>query len=148
MATKALTLTASEDRKLDRRGFLLRAIGGLSLGFFLPEAGHFFDLDAETALSNKDLANAYIKIAPDNTIKLLFGGCEMGQGTKTGLAQIMAEELFVDWNQIIVEQSIMDPNVSYGTGGSSGVSRRYTRLRQAGAAARELLIQAASAMPD
>ena len=142
MATKALTTPVSENRKLDRRGFLLRAMGGLSLGFFLPEAGHFFDLEAADP-PNQDLANAYIKISPDNTIKLMFGGCEMGQGTKTGLAQIMAEELFVDWNQIVVEQSLVDAIVSYGTGGSSGVSRRYDRLRKAGAAARELLILAA-----
>lgn len=142
MATKALSTPVSESRKLDRRGFLLRAIGGLSLGFFLPEAGHFFDLEAADP-PNLDLANAYIKISPDNTIKLMFGGCEMGQGTKTGLAQIMAEELFVDWNQIVVEQSLVDAIVSYGTGGSSGVSRRYDRLRKAGAAARELLILAA-----
>lgn len=128
--------------KLDRRGFLVRALGGLSLGFFLPEAGHFFDAMAADP-TNKDLANAYIRIGGDNSVTLLFGGCEMGQGTKTGLAQILAEELNVDWNQIVVEQSLVNPIVTYGTGGSSGVARRYTRLRTAGAAARELLISAA-----
>ena len=145
MATTNNKITASQPEMglaLNRRGFLVRALGGLSLGFFLPEAGHFFDLQAADP-PPQQLANAYIRIFPDNTVTLLFGGCEMGQGTKTGLAQILAEELFVEWNQVKVEQSLVDPIVTYGTGGSSGVSRRYDRLRNAGAAARELLILAA-----
>lgn len=143
MATQTKKISPSQPilgKKLDRRGFLVRAVGGLSLGFFLPDAGHVFDAAAATGPTNEQLANAYIRIGADNSITLMFGGCEMGQGTKTGLAQILAEELNVDWNQIIVSQSLVDPIVSYGTGGSSGVSRRYDRLRTAGAASRELLI--------
>lgn len=142
MANTPLDQKSEFGLPLGRRGFLVRALGGLSLGFFLPEAGHFFDLDAAEP-PPQQLANAYIRIAPNNSVTLLFGGCEMGQGTKTGLAQILAEELFVDWNQITVEQSLVDPIVTYGTGGSSGVSRRYDRMRNAGAACRELLILAA-----
>jgi isoquinoline 1-oxidoreductase beta subunit len=87
--------------------------------------------------------NSYIRIGTDGTITLEFGGCEMGQGSKTGLPMILAEELNVNWNQIVVEQSLANPAVSYITGGSSAVSRNYTPLRTAGATVRELLVAAA-----
>ena len=86
-----------------------------------------------------------MRIGTDGSITLAFGGAEMGQGAKSGLAQILAEELMVDWGQITVVQSLVDPVVSYLTGGSSAVRGRYARLRDAGAAARELLIAAAMA---
>ena len=65
-----------------------------------------------------------MRIGTDGSITLAFGGAEMGQGAKSGLAQILAEELIVDWGQIAVVQSLVDPVVSYLTGGSSAVRGR------------------------
>ena len=128
-------------QKIDRRGFLTFAAKGLALAFVLPLAGRIGDASAATPT---ELANAFIHIDEvDGSITLAFGGAEMGQGSMSGLAQILAEELMVDWNQITVRQALVEANVSYNTGGSSAVSRRYLNLRKAGAAARELLIAGA-----
>ena len=129
--------------KVDRRGFLTFAAKGLALAFVLPAAGRIGT--AIAAPTPAELAGAYVRIGTDGSITLAFGGAEMGQGAKSGLAQILAEELMVDWDQITVVQSLVDPVVSYLTGGSSAVRGRYARLRDAGAAARELLIAAAMA---
>lgn len=142
MENKTRTLSVPTN-PMGRRGFLASALGGLSLAFTLPEAGRVFGVKAATGPDPAALANAYIHIGTDNSITLMFGGSEMGQGIKTGLAQILAEELMVDWGQVAVQQSKVDPVVTYVTGGSGAVSGRYKNLRTAGAAARELLIQAA-----
>ncbi len=131
------------DHRLDRRGFLTFAAKGLAVAFVLPMAGRIGNVAA--AASPQQLASAYVRIGTDGSIALAFGGAEMGQGSMSGLAQILAEELMVDWNQIAVEQSPVDPIVSYLTGGSSAVRGRYATLRNAGAAARELLVAAAMA---
>lgn len=128
---------------VDRRGFLTFAAKGLALAFVLPAAGRIGS--AIAAPTPAELAGAYVRIGTDGSITLAFGGAEMGQGAKSGLAQILAEELMVDWGQITVVQSLVDPVVSYLTGGSSAVRGRYATLRNAGAAARELLIAAAMA---
>ena len=137
--------TALAAPKTDRRGFLTFAIKGLAVAFVMPVVGRSADVQAATPPAPGDLASAYVHIGTDGSITLSFGGAEMGQGSMSGLAQILAEELMVDWNQITVQQATVDPIVSYFTGGSSAVSGRYTRLRTAGAAARELLIAAAMA---
>jgi isoquinoline 1-oxidoreductase beta subunit len=128
---------------MDRRGFLTFAAKGLVVACLLPAAGRIGT--AMAAPTNGQLASAYIHIGSNGTIALFFGGCEMGQGSMTGLSQILAEELLVDWTQVSVVQSLVDPIVSYLTGGSSAVSGRYDTLRNAGAAARELIIAAAMA---
>ncbi len=126
---------------LNRRGFLKFSANGLALAFALPLIGRVEE--ASAAITTQDLANAYIHVSPNGSITLAFGGAEMGQGSMSGLAQILAEELMVDWTQISVMQAVANPVISYTTGGSSAVSRRFTTLRNAGAAARELLIAAA-----
>lgn len=140
-AARPLESTAPERAAIGRRGFLARAIGGLSVAFVLPDVGRVFGIQAANPASQ--LASSYINIGADGSITLLFGGCEMGQGAKTGLCQILAEELMVDWTQVTVQQAGVDAVVSYVTGGSSAVSGRYSTLRTAGAAAREALIAAA-----
>jgi isoquinoline 1-oxidoreductase beta subunit len=127
--------------KMDRRGFLTLAAKGLLVAVALPASGR----RAEAATAPGDLASAYVHVGGDGSITLAFGGVEMGQGSMTGLAMILAEELLVDMNQVTVVQSLVDPVVSYLTGGSSAVSGRYVNLRNAGAAAREMLIAAAMA---
>ena len=137
--------TALAAPKTDRRGFLTFALKGLAVAFVMPVVGRSADVQAASPPGPGDLANAYVHIGTNGSITLSFGGAEMGQGSMSGLAQIIAEELMVDWSQITVQQATVDPIVSYFTGGSSAVSGRYARLRTAGAAARELLIAAAMA---
>ncbi len=84
--------------------------------------------------------NAYIRIA-DDVITLFVGGGEMGQGIHSGLAQGVAEELMVDWNQITIAP--ITAGKSWLSAGSSGISRQLLPMRTAGAAAREMLIAAA-----
>jgi isoquinoline 1-oxidoreductase beta subunit len=131
----------SRGTRTDRRGFLAFAAKGLAVAFALLIIGRIGE--AAAAATPKALADAYVHIGTDGSITLTFGGSEMGQGSMSGLAQILAEELMVDWTQITVQQSPVDPIVTYFTGGSSAVSGRYATLRNAGAAARELLIAAA-----
>ncbi|MBL9174544.1 MAG: xanthine dehydrogenase family protein molybdopterin-binding subunit [Verrucomicrobiales bacterium] len=124
-----------------RRNFLVSVAGGLSIGFFLPDGGRM--LEAATAPATEAQLNAWVRIGTDGKITLLFGGCEMGQGSMSGLSQILAEELMVDWNQLTIRPADADAKISYTTGGSSAVSRRYLPLRTAAATARELLVAAA-----
>ncbi|MFO1303079.1 MAG: molybdopterin cofactor-binding domain-containing protein [Burkholderiales bacterium] len=128
--------------RMDRRGFLTFAAKGLAVAVALPAAGRL----AHAAATPKELATAYVHIGTDNSVTLMFGGCEMGQGAMTGLAMILAEELCVDFAAVGVVQSQVDPIVSYVTGGSSAVRGRYVNLRNAGAAAREMLVAAAMAL--
>ena len=93
---------------VDRRGFLTFAAKGLALAFVLPAAGRIGS--AIAAPTPAELAGAYVRIGTDGSITLAFGGAEMGQGAKSGLAQILAEELMVDWNQVTVTQSLVDPD--------------------------------------
>lgn len=127
--------------KLDRRQFLkLTGMvgGGLMLGFALQKTR------AETTDSVFQ-PNGYIKIDQDG-ITLYAPNPEIGQGVKTSLPMIVAEELDVDWSEISVVQSEINPAlyVQQFAGGSRAIPAYYTPLRQAGATARAMLIQAAA----
>ena len=136
---------ALADARVDRRGFLTFAAKGLAIAFTLPLVGRAAACAMQRA-TPKRLADAYVHIGTDGSITLSFGGAEMGQGSMSGLAQILAEELVRRLDQItVVQQELVDPVVSYFTGGSSAVRGATRRLRNAGAAARELLIAAAMA---
>ncbi|MGE5168749.1 MAG: molybdopterin cofactor-binding domain-containing protein [Rudaea sp.] len=137
--------SAADAPSLSRRRLLAASAKGLVVAFTLPMFGRAALVNAATPPSPEQLADAYVHIGTDGSITLSFGGAEMGQGAMSGLAQILAEELMVDWGDIRVQQSAVDPIVSYFTGGSSAVSGRYATLRKAGAAARERLIAAAMA---
>jgi isoquinoline 1-oxidoreductase beta subunit len=125
---------------LSRREFLqVSAAGaaGLVLSFYLP-------LPAE----NKPPAitpNTWLKIDPSGEVSLTVARSEMGQGVRTSMAMILAEELEADWSQVRIVQADFDPK--YGdqtTGGSSSVRDSWLMLRKAGAAAREMLRMAAA----
>ncbi len=95
--------------------------------------------------------NAFVRIAPDNTVTVLSKHIEMGQGPYTGLATLVAEELDADWAQIRVEAAPANPelykNLAFGiqgTGGSSAIANSYEQMRQAGATARAMLVAAAA----
>ncbi len=125
-----------------RRQFVATAAGGLMLGFFLPGKFAAQTLSTAAATSQTRL-NAFLLIGADNTITLRFGGCELGQGAMSGFAQILAEELVVNWSKVKVITA--EPSsVSYITGGSSAIKNNYLPLRQAGAAARAMLLRAAA----
>jgi len=134
--------TKTQDQGLDRRDFFARTAAG-GAGFLL---GFAFDAStrAMEASGTEAIVNSYIKVGIDDSITILFGGCELGQGTMTGLAQIIAEDLMVDLNNVKVETALAS-SISYTTAGSGGMRNRYTRLRTAGAAARDMFVAAGAA---
>ena len=101
-----------------------------------------------TATPEPDIAfepNIYLKIMKDGIVTITAFRSEMGQGVRTAIAMIVAEELDVDWSSVRIEQAPADP--AYGgqtTGGSGSVSGQYPTLRRAGAAARQVLVAAAA----
>jgi CO/xanthine dehydrogenase Mo-binding subunit len=110
---------------------------GLVIGFYLPHGNS----------SGKDTfaPNAYLKITPDGRITIVVARSEMGQGVRTSLPMILAEELEADWKQITIEQA--GASMLYGdqsTGGSASVRTTWDPMRKAGASAREMLIAAAA----
>ncbi len=116
--------------------------GGLSLGFGVP-----FSASASEAPE----VNAWIVVRPDESVVIRIARAEMGQGTLTGLAQLVAEELDCDWSKVTTElptpgQSAARGRVwgDFATGGSMGVRASQDYMRKGGALARRLLIQAAA----
>jgi len=140
---------SNKERKAghSRRNFLASAAGGLTLSFFLPTQDKLEAATFGGSLTDVKV-NSYIRISSsDNTVTVMFGGCELGQGTMSGLAQIVCEDLNTGWDMIRVEQALGDVNpgtISYGTGGSSGVRSRFRTLRLMAATAREMLLAAAA----
>ncbi|MHC8407275.1 xanthine dehydrogenase family protein molybdopterin-binding subunit [Pseudomonas sp. TMB3-21] len=138
---------------LSRRGFLKGSAllgGGLVVAFVLPGAHRF----ARGAENQGDVfaPNAFLRIGNDNSVTVLLGHSEMGQGIWTGLTMLIAEELDADWSKIRVEHSPASA-ADYGmagfggmqiTGGSTSTWMEFDRYRQAGAAARLMLIDAAA----
>ncbi|SNT42553.1 isoquinoline 1-oxidoreductase, beta subunit [Tardiphaga sp. OK246] len=134
--------------QLNRRSFVLgtAAIGsGLALG--IPFGGP----TAVYAADGTPEVNAWVVIRPDETVVVRIARSEMGQGTLTGLAQLVAEELECDWSRVTTEyptpgQSVARKRVwgDFSTGGSRGVRTSHDYVRKGGAAARLMLIQAAA----
>ncbi|MCU0381601.1 MAG: molybdopterin-dependent oxidoreductase [Chitinophagaceae bacterium] len=133
-----------------RRAFLkssLLAGGGFMISFTgmakLSAGDKFFDADLPDQWHE---LTGYIKITPDNMIKILNPNPEFGQNVMTSLPMIVAEELDVDWDKVTVEMGPHD-NVKLGpqfTGGSNSVRMYWRPLREAGAAARQMLKEAAA----
>jgi isoquinoline 1-oxidoreductase beta subunit len=127
-----------------RRGFLSQSAGGFTLAFFIPE---FNRLGAQTNAGVN--VNAWLHVGTDESITLSVGASEMGQGSFSALAQILAEELMVDYAKVRTIQglpSLTNPvpvGASINTVGSSVTRSNFWKMRDAGAAAREMLIQAA-----
>jgi isoquinoline 1-oxidoreductase beta subunit len=142
-----MNVVEQTNRKLSRRGFLkvgTTAAGGLLIGFYLPGKTGFA---AESTTSTKNL-NAFIHIGSDDFVTFIIHKPENGQGTTTSLAQLLAEELEADWKKIRWEYAPINPVYAsgglQGTVGSQAIRTTYNPLRQAGAVAREMLIQAAA----
>jgi isoquinoline 1-oxidoreductase subunit beta len=138
----------SASQAVDRREILKTGVRGgaaLILGFWLPKRGEAQTLAPATGGLYK--ANAWISIASDDRIALLTEIPEMGQGTRTANAMMLADELEADWSTISVEQAPTIPAVykHLGTGGSGGTAGTWEPMRQAGAQARAMLLAAAAA---
>src|ERR1700724_92534 len=135
--------------KFDRRSFVIGTAtvgGGLALGLHIP-----FGPDIVRAADGSPEVNAWVVIRPDDTVVIRIARTEMGQGSLTGLAQLVAEELECDWSKVTTEfptpgQSLARKRV-YGdmsTGGSRGIRTSHQYVREAGAAPRTMLIEAAA----
>jgi isoquinoline 1-oxidoreductase beta subunit len=131
---------------VDRRTFLKTGAAGgaaLLIGFHLPARAS--DPAEEQEKPPINPLNAWVRITPDNHVTLILAKSEMGQGIMTALPMILAEELCLDWKQVSIEQAPTNPKIyDHGTGGSGSVGGSWLPLRQAGAAAREMLIAAAA----
>lgn len=140
-------------QNLSRRHFL-QGSAGLTLGFCLPGLAAAVDASAKagTSATAGFEPNAFLRIGTDNTVTVIAKHLEMGQGTHTGLATIVAEELDADWQSVKVEGAPADArrynNLAWGpaqgTGGSSAIANSWEQLRQAGATGRAMLVAAAA----
>ena len=133
---------------LDRRNFLKTSLAGatgLIVGFYLPGRREVLAAEATPAV-----LNAFVHVSPENVVTILIGKSEMGQGVITSLSMLAAEELECDWKRIRFEFApaatvYFDPAFHMqGTGGSQTIHSGWVPMRQAGAAAREMLIAAAA----
>src|SRR5580692_11364606 len=134
--------------KVDRRGFLRTAAGGLLLGFQLSRGSKLSAAVSDNAsgdVSDNKL-NAWVHVGTDNYVTLFIHKAEMGQGTVTSLSMLLAEELECDWSKIRTEFPGVDRAYGgfQGVVGSQSIRTSYVSLRQAGAQAREMLIAAAA----
>jgi isoquinoline 1-oxidoreductase beta subunit len=145
----------SQMSKFNRRSFVVgsSAFGaGLALGFNLPFGpGAARAADVIRAADGSPEVNAWVVIRPDDTVVIRIARSEMGQGTLTGLAQLVAEELGCDWSKVTTEFPTPGQNVArkrvwgeFSTGGSRGIRESNEYVRKGGAAARIMLIQAAA----
>ena len=137
-------------KAVNRREFLKKsAVGstGLMIGFYLP--GKYQAL-AGVPPKQGAAINAWVQIAPDDSVLLLIDKSEMGQGISTALSMILAEELDLDWKKIRTEFAPAAPQYfnpifgMQGTGGSSSIRGSWEPLAKAGAAAREMLVATAA----
>ncbi|MBL8645037.1 MAG: xanthine dehydrogenase family protein molybdopterin-binding subunit [Rhodospirillaceae bacterium] len=145
-----MTFLRPADRLLaraSRRGLLKGAAAGLVVGFVWQGKTP----RAQAAVPGTLAPNAFIRVAPDNTVTVLIKHLEMGQGVYTGLSTIVAEELDADWAQMRAAHAPADvtqyANSLTGlqmTGGSTTIANSFEQLRKAGATARAMLVNAAS----
>ncbi|WP_316183969.1 xanthine dehydrogenase family protein molybdopterin-binding subunit [Bradyrhizobium sp. SZCCHNRI1003] len=136
--------------RLNRRAFVIGTAalgGGFALGLDIPFGGPQMARAADGAPE----VNAWVVIRPDDTVVIRIARSEMGQGTLTGLAQLVAEELACDWSKVTTEYPTPGQNVArkrvwgdFSTGGSRGIRASQDYVRKGGAAARMMLIQAAA----
>lgn len=136
--------------KMNRRAFVIgtAAVGaGLAIGLDLP----FGDPAVVRAADGSPEVNAWVVVRPDDTVVIRIARSEMGQGSLTGLAQLVAEELECDWSKVTTEyptpgQSVARKRVwgDFSTGGSRGIRSSQDYVRKGGAIARVMLIEAAA----
>jgi isoquinoline 1-oxidoreductase beta subunit len=136
--------------KMNRRTFVVTAAaagGGLALGLDIPLGGP----QPILAQDGSPEITAWVVVRPDDTVVIRVARAEMGQGSLTGLAQLVAEELDCDWSKVTWETPTPGQNVArkrawgdYATVGSRAIRQSHDYVRKGGATAREMLIQAAA----
>ena len=136
--------------KMNRRAFVIgsAAVGaGLAIGFDIPFGGPA----VVRAADGSPEIGAWVVVRPDDTVVIRIARSEMGQGSLTGLAQLVAEELECDWAKVRAEYADVNEHVrrnriwgAMSTGGSRGIRDSQGYVRAGGAAAREMLIAAAA----
>jgi len=136
-----------EAAKPTRRTFLKMSagtVGGLVIAMNLPRA-------AEAAAGDGELIQPFVHIRPDNTVVVLSKHLDKGQGTATGLTTLVADELDASWEQVSAEHAPSNPQVYantlfgvQGTGGSTAMANSFMQYRQAGAAAKAMIVAAAA----
>jgi isoquinoline 1-oxidoreductase subunit beta len=141
-----------KDRNFSRRSFIVgtaAAAGGLAIGVRLPFGSG--SAEAQGAAETGAEVHAWVVVKPDDTCVIRIARSEMGQGTRTGLAQLVAEELECDWKKVATESITPGQNLArqrvwgeMSTGGSRGIRTSHDYVRRGGAAARMMLLQAAA----
>jgi isoquinoline 1-oxidoreductase beta subunit len=134
--------------RASRRTVLGATLGTFTFAFHIPKAG------AQTTAAagpTSPEVNAWVVVKPDDTVIIRIARSEMGQGTLTGLAQLVAEELECDWAKVTTEYPTPGQNLArarvwgnMSTGGSRGIRESHEYVRKGGAAARMMLVQAAA----
>lgn len=145
------SVSAKSSTSMQRRDFLkisVAASGGLLIGFQFPGISKL--ASAQQASIATFIPNAFVRIGTDERVTVIVNHSEMGQGVYTSLPMLLAEELDADWTKIGFEPAPVDPRYNHPafgmqmTGGSSSVWSGLEQFRQAGAAARAMLIAAAA----
>lgn len=148
-----MTSAAHAHARVSRRALLVAA-GGLTLGFHVPfgrRAAAQGAAPGTGGAARPPEVNAWVVVRPDDAVIVRIARSEMGQGTLTGLAQLVAEELEADWSKVSTEYPTPGQNLARGrvwgnfsTGGSRGIRESHELVRKGGAAARIMLVQAAA----
>jgi len=135
--------------KINRRSFFIGTAaigGGMALGLDFAVGPNVV-----RAADGSPEVGVWVVIRPDNTTVIRIARSEMGQGTLTGLAQLVAEELDCDWSKVTTEYPTPGQSVArkrawgdFGTGGSRGIRTSHDYVRKGGATARMMLVQAAA----
>jgi isoquinoline 1-oxidoreductase beta subunit len=143
---------STDARDFSRRSFIVgtaAAAGGLAIGVRLPFGSG--SAEAQSAPEAGAEVHAWVVVKPDDTCVIRIARSEMGQGTRTGLAQLVAEELECDWKKVATESITPGQNLArqrvwgeMSTGGSRGIRTSHDYVRRGGAAARMMLLQAAA----
>jgi isoquinoline 1-oxidoreductase beta subunit len=141
-----------KDANFSRRSFIVgtaAAAGGLAIGVRLPFGSG--SAEAQSAAEAGAEVDAWVVVKRDDTCVIRIARSEMGQGTRTGLAQLVAEELECDWKKVVTESITPGQNLArkrvwgeMGTGGSRGIRTSHDYVRRGGGAARMMLLQAAA----
>ena len=143
-------MSTSTVQNRGRRDFMRKSVfagGGLALGIYIQAAETALGqvVKSSSASAGDFTPDAFIRISPDGTVSLISKQPEMGQGVKTSLPMVIAEELEVSWKDVVIVQG--DLNSAYGrqsAGGSTSTPTNYEAFRRLGATARTMLVEAAA----